>query len=64
VLDGAECLATARLSPCVVVPCSAAAAAHPRDVPVSQRTLVQKIAVVYWVGHYAKRILETFFVHT
>ena len=35
-----------------------------RDVPISQRALVQKIAVVYWVGHYAKRIAETFLVHT
>jgi hypothetical protein len=35
-----------------------------RDVPVSDRALVQKIACVYWVGHYAKRIFETYFVHT
>jgi hypothetical protein len=31
---------------------------------VGERALVQKVACVYWVGHYAKRILETFFVHT
>jgi len=35
-----------------------------QDVPVSDRALVQKIAVVYWMGHYAKRIAETFLVHT
>jgi hypothetical protein len=35
-----------------------------RDVAISDRALVQKIACVYWVGHYAKRIAETFLVHT
>jgi hypothetical protein len=35
-----------------------------RNVAISDRALVQKIAVVYWVGHYAKRIAETYLVHT
>jgi hypothetical protein len=35
-----------------------------RSVSIADRTLVQKIACVYWVGHYAKRIAETYLVHT
>lgn len=35
-----------------------------KNVAISDRALVQKIAVVYWVGHYAKRIAETYLVHT
>lgn len=31
--------------------------------PLEDRPLVQKIAVAYWVFHYAKRIFETYFVH-
>ncbi|KAF8065843.1 hypothetical protein HT031_002903 [Scenedesmus sp. PABB004] len=33
-------------------------------VPMHERALVQKIAAAYWVFHYAKRIFETYFVHT
>ncbi len=29
-----------------------------------QHALAQKVACAYWVFHYAKRIFETFFVHT
>lgn len=35
-----------------------------RSVSIADRALVQKIACVYWVGHYAKRIGETYLVHT
>lgn len=35
-----------------------------QSVSIADRTLVQKIACVYWVGHYAKRIAETYLVHT
>lgn len=35
-----------------------------RALPLDQRPLVQKIAVAYWMFHYAKRIFETYFVHT
>lgn len=31
--------------------------------PLGDRPLVQKLAVAYWVFHYAKRIFETYFVH-
>jgi hypothetical protein len=35
-----------------------------RALPLDQRPLVQKVAVAYWMFHYAKRIFETYFVHT
>ena len=28
-----------------------------------EKDLVQKLALLFWTFHYAKRILETFFVH-
>lgn len=28
-----------------------------------EKNLVQKLALLFWTFHYAKRILETFFVH-
>ncbi|WIA37350.1 hypothetical protein OEZ86_014279 [Tetradesmus obliquus] len=35
-----------------------------KALPLDQRPLVQKIAVAYWMFHYAKRIFETYYVHT
>lgn len=32
-----------------------------RTIP--EKSVVQKLALAYWVFHYVKRILETFFVH-
>jgi hypothetical protein len=42
----------------------AACCAARSAVPLASRSLVQKVACAYWVGHYAKRIAETFLVHT
>lgn len=33
------------------------------DGPQTDKSLTQTLAMLYWVGHYAKRIYETFHVH-
>jgi very-long-chain enoyl-CoA reductase len=36
---------------------------YPWAKAVPEKTMVQKVACAYWVGHYAKRIAETYLVH-
>lgn len=37
--------------------------AYPNQKYIPEKNLTQKLALAFWVFHYAKRILETFFVH-
>lgn len=36
---------------------------YPNSTPLADHYPVQKLALIYWTFHYAKRILETLFVH-
>eukprot|EP00884_Botryococcus_braunii_P018596 jgi/Botrbrau1/541/Bobra.0010s0016.1 len=37
--------------------------AYPWAKTIPEKSVVQQLALAYWVFHYVKRILETFFVH-
>lgn len=62
---GPECQQSGRVGVCAEACCARVlACVSCRSVSIVDRALVQKIACVYWVGHYAKRIGETYLVHT